>query len=303
MKNNLLLGVIFILLSGLFYATQTSIIKLEAIHLSVPILVFVQNFVCLVLILPVIYLKHKKRFLNLWTFSSVKRLHIIRAIFSVSISYFLFIALKHMPYFDSILLFNAFPLFTPLISFIFLKSKLQHLMWPFLILGFVGVALTMNIDGKIFSLPAIFALCSAISAAISIVLMRKISISDDSIKSLYFYFLIATIVSGIISIPYWNIELNIYVGSLLIIGILFFLVQYFMVLAATYTTPTVVSNLYYGNIIFSLIISIFLFGGAITNRSIIGMLCIMLGGLGVIYIQRRKKTNNSRCLVQTSNNT
>lgn len=287
MKNSLYLGALFALLSALCYSVQTSVIKLSTTSISVPILVFIQSLVCLILVIPVLFAKHKTKPLNHFSFSSVKKQHLLRTIFSLGISYFLFAALKHLSYFDSILLYNAFPLFIPFVALIILRARINHQLWPFVIVGFLGVGLTLHLDNKIFSLPALFALGSALSAALSIVMMRKISKSDDSIKSLYHYFFYSTIISGIVAIPFFHENLNLHWGVMIVIGALFFFVQYFLTLAATFTTPPVVSNLYYSNIIFSLVLSYFLFSEKVNWMMGLGMVFIVAGGLGIIYWQKR----------------
>ena len=62
-----------------------------------------------------------------------------------------------------------------------------------------------------------------------------------------------------------------------------------MILAVTYTTAQVVSNLYYTNIVFSLLISMYLFDNDLTAPIALGMMCIVLGGIGIIYFQTRRK--------------
>jgi drug/metabolite transporter (DMT)-like permease len=121
-------------------------------------------------------------------------------------------------------------------------------------------------------------------------MMRKISATDNSFKSIYYYFFISTIISGVIAIPELHEIAHSSFMLLVEMSVLFFFVQYFLVLAASYATAQVVSSMYYSNIIFSLIFSIFLLNSALTISVFIGMVCIVVGGMGVIYLQR--KSNN-----------
>ncbi|MGV3278804.1 DMT family transporter [Rickettsiales bacterium LUAb2] len=294
-QKHLFLGIVLTLFGALFYAIQTSLIKLFSYnHISVFTIVFIQSLICLAIMTPYMLIKHKNLDpLKPFTFSKVKTLHIIRTFAGLGISYFLFGALKYLPYFDSILLYNTFPLFIPIVGLFILKHKINHTLWPFIIIGFLGVALTMKLDDQIFSLPALLAIASAISAAISIVMTKKILTTDNNIKSIYFYFLYSSIIAGIIDIPYIG-ELK-YVPwlSIMVIGILFFFVQFSLTLAAKFINPPMLSNLYYVNIIFSIFLTSILFNENITNMMIIGMLCIILGGLGVVYLSNNKKLKKS----------
>jgi len=287
MKQSLLLGVVFSLLSALCYALQTSLIKLNGIQISVPVLVFIQSLLCLILIIPILLFKFGRSCLNPLTFSTIKKQHILRSVFSLGISYFLFLAIKKMPYFDAVLIYNAFPLFIPLIASIILGSALNKKILPYIIIGFIGVTLTMNFDHHIVSANAFIALGSAVSAALSIVMMRKISAKDNSLKSLYYYFLISTLLSAFIAWPEWQSHMHLSWLVLLIISMLFFFVQYFLVLGATFTTPSVVSGVYYSNIIFSMLFSYFLLENALSAKIFIGFILIMIGGIGVIFLQKK----------------
>lgn len=287
MKQSLLLGVIFSLLSAFCYSALTTLIKINGVSISVPILIFIQSAFCLVFILPIMLFKFGPSALNLKQFSSIKKQHLLRTLFSLGISYCLFLAIKKISYFDAVLLYNAFPLFVPALAFVLLGTTMNKRLWPFILIGFLGVAFTLNIDFNLISFGMLIALISALCAAGSIVMMRKISATDNSVKSLYYYFFMSTIISGIIAIPELN-ELSSSPLMLLIeMSVLFFFVQYFLVLAATFSTPQVVSSMYYSNIIFSLIFAIFLLNSHMTIGVLIGMVFIVLGGMGVIYLQKK----------------
>ena len=120
-------------------------------------------------------------------------------------------------------------------------------------------------------------------------MMRKISATDNSFKSLYYYFFISTIISGVIAIPELHEVAHSSFMLLVEMSVLFFFVQYFLVLSATYTTAQVVSSMYYSNIIFSLIFSILLLKNSLTMNVLVGMVFIIIGGIGVILLQRNAK--------------
>jgi len=287
MKQSLFLGVLFSLLSAFCYSVLTALIKINGADISVPLLVFSQRAFCLAFLLPFMLFKYGKSSLNLWKFSEVKKNHLVRAIFSLSIGYCLFLAIKKIPYFDAVLLYNASPLFIPIIAFALLRKKINHRLWPLILAGFLGVALTLNIDNALASLGGLVALLAALFSAGSIVMMRKISATDNSLKSLYYYFFISTIISGVIAAP----ELHIIPLSMLItlieMSLLFFFVQYFLVLAATHASPELVSSMYYANIIFSLIFSMVLLNSQLTISVLSGMVLIVVCGIGVIFLQRK----------------
>ena len=289
MKNYIFIGSLFTLLSALSYSVQISVIKMNVNELSIPVLVFIQSFICLLLIMPIIWIRHGSKCFNITGFSNVKIQHALRAIFSLGISYLLFAALITLPYFDAILLFNSFPLFIPFLGLIILNVSIKNSLWSFIIIGFIGVFLTLKSSSSLISLAALLAISSAVLTAVSIVMIRKISAIDDSLKSLYFYFLLSTLIAGAITIP-WDINIINSWRSLLIIGILFFFMQYFLTLAVTYTTVQTIASVYYSNIIFSLLIAFYFFDGHLNSKIILGMVLIVAGGIGVIALQWQKNS-------------
>ncbi len=288
MKTNHHIGIIFTLLSAFFYAVQAAIIKGIDGSVPVPVLVFIQSLIALIILMPIIGFQQTKSDTSLFK-SKVPVLHIWRTIFSLGISYFLFIALHFVPLVDGVLLANTSPFFIPFILFIFMRQKLQHKMWLPLIAGFIGIILILKPDSHIFDAYSLIALGAGISMALSMTMVRQISAYDNSITIVFYYFLFSTIIAGIISIAFWTpISLQT-VFDLIIIGILFFLVQYLLVLGLTYTTAQNVGVLYYSNVIFAAILGMLFFSEVSDFVSIIGILLTIISAIVIIKLPAAKK--------------
>ncbi|TNF66274.1 MAG: DMT family transporter [Gammaproteobacteria bacterium] len=290
MNKSLMIGAVFSLASALAYAVLTATIKAYVVETPMPLLIFMQSIVCLFLTMLFVIRKYKWQFISLNQFSSVKRYHFLRAIFSLGLSYLLFLSLSYIPYIDAILLFNTFPLWAIIFGFILFKNELNLLVIPMVVVGFLGVLFSIGFDRGVFSFGALLAVGSAISAALSILMQKKALTKDDSIKSLFYYFLVATVISGLISIPYWH-SLH-HIGILIIAGVLLFVSQAGLILATQFTIPQVVSALYYSNIVFSLVISLIYLNGSLSVSMLFGMFLIIISGLGVVYFQ--SKTNKKK---------
>ncbi|WP_018300482.1 DMT family transporter [Fangia hongkongensis] len=288
MKTNHHIGIIFTLLSAFFYAVQAAIIKGIDGSVPVPVLVFIQSLIALIILIPIIGFKQVKSDTSLFK-SKVPVLHIWRTIFSLGISYFLFIALHFVPLVDGVLLANTSPFFIPFILFIFMRQKLQHKMWLPLIAGFIGIILILKPDSHIFDAYSLIALGAGISMALSMTMVRQISAYDNSITIVFYYFLFSTIIAGIVSIAFWTpISLQT-VFDLIIIGVLFFLVQYLLVLGLTYTTAQNVGVLYYSNVIFAAILGMLFFSEVSDFISIIGILLTIISAIVIIRLPAAKK--------------
>ncbi len=288
-NKSIILGTVFTLLSALCYSGQTAFVK--SYVFNIPMLAFLQSLISLVLLSPLLILKYKFGFLNLSEFSQVKKLHLLRTIFSMGISYSLFIALTKGSYFNAMLLYNLFPVIAPILSYFILKQYIRKLSLLFIIIAFIGAALTLNLATGIISVSSCFAIISAFCTAASITMIKKISTHDNSIKSIYFYFLMSTVISGLVALFFMqDIHFSFaIIAPLIAIGALFFAVQYLLVLGTVYANPTIVSVTYYSNIVFSFILSAVFFHDHLSVKIILGMLLIFIGGVSVVLIQMSNK--------------
>ncbi|MFZ9036014.1 MAG: DMT family transporter [Francisellaceae bacterium] len=290
MQQHLNKGVIFTLLSALIYAIQAAVVKLSGQTTPLPVLVFIQSFVALVLILPIMLRSyHKQRHYKENPFKTkALSLHIWRSIFSLGISYFLFASLSFIPLVDGVLMANTAPFFVPFILLMLTKKPLQHSLWLPLVIGFIGILLILKPDSQLFNPYALIALGAGVSMALSMTMVRRLSAIDNSLSIVFYYFLLSTIIAGIVSLPFWH-RMNLAdLMSLIIIGALFFFVQYFLVLGLKYANAQIVSALYYANVIFAAIIGAILFDETSGVLSVAG---IILTITSAVVIIRKQNTN------------
>lgn len=189
MNRDLFLGIVLSLTGAFLYSLQTTFVKTYADHLPLSMIVFVQSAVSLLFILPVIFkngIKHAQK-----TFKT-KQIHIqlLRTICSLSTSYLLFYSVQYIPLVNAMLLANTSPLIVPFIGYLFLSQEINHRLWVPIIIGLIGVGLVLHPDARIFHPASLLALGAAISMAVSMLCVRKLS-STDSSETTTFYFMAA----------------------------------------------------------------------------------------------------------------
>ena len=141
------------------------------------------------LILPLIFKQGYQPALNSLKTKNLNK-HILRTIFSLGISYFLFSAVKFIPLVDAALLVNTAPLMMPFLGLIFLSQKINHRLWLPLIIGFIGVVLVLHPNGEVFQTASLLALAAGVCMAASIMLVRQTSQTDSALTNAFYYFLI-----------------------------------------------------------------------------------------------------------------
>ncbi|ALA23980.1 hypothetical protein AVI51_08065 [Piscirickettsia salmonis] len=295
--SSLIKGIALTLFSALSYASLAAVIKH---HPEVPLslLVFAQSLVCLVLILPIIIQQNKKTAGALKNKKSLFKtnylhFHIIRAFFSLGISYCLFFALKTIPLVNGVLLANTSALFTPFLALLFFRQKINHKLWPAILIGFVGVAIILNPshDGFLRG-GALFALASALCVSSSMLFIRRTTDQDSGLTSAFYYFLLSSIISGVflaINQPHLSTS---FIRIILVTGLLFFCTQFALTLALQFIDAHIVSTLYYSNIVFAVLISVILLHAPTSLLMLGGIVLVCFSGIGCVYIQNKQKKHN-----------
>lgn len=280
------IGISMTLLSAFAYAVLTAIVKSQSAMVPLPIIVFVQSLVTLLLILPIIFKNGMRTAIQTLRSPHIFT-HLIRTLFSLGISYFLFLAVAYIPLVNAVLLANTAPLLVPFIAYFFLRQKINHNLWIPILIGFAGITIVLHPNLHNFNFASLAALAAGFCMATSMLLVRKTASKDSSITISFYYFLFSTIVSGIIVIWFW-IPLPLHTFLILIAeGVIFFIVQFSLAIALKNAPAELVSSLYYSNIIFAAIIEMIIWKSGLSFLTISGIILTAVGGILCIRAQSR----------------
>lgn len=283
------IGILLTLISALCYALQSAVIKGHYAVLPLPVIVFVQSLWALILLIVILMLFQRTKIKSILTTKNLK-LQIFRSVASLGISYLLFFSLKFIPLADGVLLANASPLMVPFLAWIFFRQPINHKLWLPLILGFIGVMAVLKPSAGIFNPASFFALGAGLSMASSMLLVRRLSTWDSTLTSLFYYFFLSSIISGIVMLFFLKTQNNIsiafaHIPLMLLVGSLFFVVQYFLTKALEYTNAQIVSIAYYSCVIFAVILGWILFAAKLDWLIMIGIILICGSGIACIQVQ------------------
>jgi drug/metabolite transporter (DMT)-like permease len=199
-----------------------------------------------------------------------------------------FSALRLIPLANASLLQNAFPLFTPLIAWMWLKKKFSYKIWFGIVLGIIGLIFILKPNSRLINIGAIFGLCSGISAAFSLVTVRLLDETEPTNRILFYFFLSGTIFLA----PFFIINYTpLHAQSLILlvsIGILTYLAQMFNAQALLYAGTTTVSSLGYSTVIFAGIFGWLVWRYIPDTLSFIGMGLVFIGGTLTTLLHKQK---------------
>jgi drug/metabolite transporter (DMT)-like permease len=281
--NNLGLGILLTVLAFLSVAIMSALGKAASKSVSSEVLVFFQNSISLVILTPWIL---RDGIENLRT--EHLGLHFVRGISGMLSQYFMFVALKYIPLVDTVLLVNAAPLFIPLITWAWLKHGIGGRLWLSLVIGFVGIVLILQPGGEVFSWATPLALVAGIFSAIALVTVGKLNITEPSLRILFYYFLISTVLTAPLVIAKWSKPEPKAWIYLVGIGLTMALAQLLLILAYEQASPSRVSPFNYSVVVFSGLIGWIVWNQIPNALSILGIILVCVGGiLSVIHYHKK----------------
>lgn len=279
-SQNIKFGVLYGIISSFSFSMMSVFAKLIGNDLPTSTLIFFRFGTSLILIAPWILIDRN------FTFKIHQPIrYVIRILAALLALFSIFHAIKFIPLVDALLLNNTAPLFVPIIAFIITGAKTpKKAIWG-IVLGFVGVGIILNPGKELFSSSAsLIALASGILAALAIVQMRLISKTSTTKQMLFYYFLVSTIVSGVIASLQWKTPENLIIWFLLLgIGIFGTLYQLFATLSYVTAPVRLMSPLLFLTVIFGGIFDWIIWKNTPSMLIVTGAVLIILGSIIAIY--------------------
>ena len=280
-------AVIFALLSALSMSIMASLVKLTVSYTTNNMTVFFRFAISFIYIIIIIIIKklrgdalpHKTQHICL---------HILRAIFSVTAMIMFYYALRYIPLVNGNLLLMTNALFIPILAFLIFHSTTDLTHWTAVIIGFIGVILVLNPSNTIFNPVNLIALGAGLISAFALMTIRALSKYDSAHTSMFYYFSLACIFSGITAIFNWQTP-NLHTLILLIcVGIFGTCYQEFLTRALQYASSKIISSLLYTSIVFSGIIGLVTWQETPKPLVTIGIILVCLSGFLTIKFAKIK---------------
>jgi drug/metabolite transporter (DMT)-like permease len=255
--------------------------KVSSQYTSTGVLLLSQNLICFLFVLPV-------ALRGGWSSLRTGKigLHILRATMGTACWYALFFAITQIPLSNATLLTYSAPLWMPLIAWLVTHQPVHRLTWIGAGIGFVGVILVLQPQGRSFSLGELSALSGAVFLAVAMMSVRWLGATEPTIRVLFYYFLLSTLMSVPIALFDWQPFTSQAWGWLIALGIAQLLSQVLIVVAYRYASAEKVGPFIYSVIVFTALIDWIVWDHAPTPSSYLGMALVIGGGLVAIRAKR-----------------
>lgn len=273
-------GIFIILFARLCFALVITLAREASALIPLAEVVFFQNLVSLVLLIP---------FLGSFGLKSFKTeklgLIFIRTLFGLLAFIFLFMSSQKLPLTQAILLNNTAPIFVPIVSWIWKKKKINHKLWIGIVLGFIGVAWILKPTPSIAEnhvwdteLGSLYGVISGLCLAIALKSMRILR-KEKVFSVLLYYYALSSIMVLPFSLQEWKTP-TLSLGVLLvIIGVLTLLTQSSYLKAFHYGKASVLSPFFYVAVVYGALIDWLIYQQHFSWTFLVGVLFICVGGI------------------------
>lgn len=264
-------GIIFIIFSAFGFAMMSAFIKLSG---DLPSFekTFFRNIISLMVAFALV-LRHEKSFLGK---KENQKILILRSLFGTLGIILNYYSIDRLVLSDANMLNKLSPFFVIIFSWLFLHEKINKKQILSILIAFTGALFIIKPAFNLNITPAIIGALGGISAAAAYTCVRALS-GKESPNTIVFYF---SFFSSVTTFPlmllyYAPMEL-IQLIYLILAGVFASLGQFGITFAYKYAPAKEISIFDYTNIIFSALISLYLFGIFPDFLSIIGYIIIFL---------------------------
>ncbi len=272
-------GALTVILGGMILVTMTTLVKTLGATIHSFEIVFVRCLIGFLLLSPLLFKAGGAGFRTRRTV-----MQFLRAAFGMAAMFCGFWSVTHMPLADATAIGFSRPLFMIVLALVFLGEVVGWRRAVATVAGFTGILIMARPFTQGFEPVALVAASGALSAAIAVVVIKKLAVSDSVMTTMIHYTFWTTVIAAIPAAMVWQTPSLADAGLLLLVGILGVagqtaMTQGFMLGEATFVVP-----FDYLRLIYATIFGIALFSEIPTFISIIGALIIVASSF---YILKR----------------
>ncbi len=276
-------GGLLVLASALLFSGVGALVKAASADLPTEVIVFFRNAVAMALLLP--WLKFRHRGLSLKT--NCPHLHLLRAAAGLGAMYCFFIALKLLRLADAMLLCYTLPIFIPIIEWLWLKEPVSRQTKIAVAVGFVGIALVLKPGLGLFQAAGLVGLASGLLAALAIVGIRRMTVTEPVVRVVFYFTLFGTLVSAVPLIWAWQDPTGHMLWALCVMGVLAIMAQMCLTKGYSLAPAGQVGPFNYGNVVFAAIIGWVFWGETMDGLTLVGAVITCSAGIIATYRSER----------------
>jgi drug/metabolite transporter (DMT)-like permease len=272
-------GIAFMIVATLLFSVSSAFAKWQVALYPVGEVMFIRSFsslvVCAAFILP---------FTGLSVFATIRpRDHVLRGL-SQSISQtFSVIAFSLMPLAGAVAINFSAPLWSALVSVVWLKERAGPVRWLVLLVGFLGVLIVTNPGADSLQVGALFALGNAILYGSVTVAVRGMAATESANTLLMWQMVTVAFFHAFLLVFGLKWPAPIDAAMLVCSGIANAVGQFFWTRALHLAPATAVSPFFYLMLVWALVIGYVVWGDVPTTGLLVGSAIVVASGLLLLW--------------------
>jgi drug/metabolite transporter (DMT)-like permease len=284
-KTNLRLAIPAVLVASLFNALMGMIVKISSSSLSTSSMITWRNLINLMFILPwLLWIPPRGHLIEKVKTHQIG-MHLIRACSGLTSVFLYFYSLKYLLISDATLLFNTFPIFIPIVAYLWRRTRTPPMMWWGIGIAFLGIVLTLHPGSGVVQMASLCAIASGMLGAVSYTAIRYSHYTEPSRRTMFYYAFIAFIIAGLVSLIDFSgnwMQLNPQkLWLLLALGVTGMVNQTCLIQALKHAPARLMSCFMYSSVIFAMMIDWWLWGNSLSLLSYLGFALILLGAIWI----------------------
>ena len=268
-------GALCVLSASLIFAVLGAVVKVVSLSLTNEMIVFFRNFCSLFFILPWIWYSRPPRGVRTTLFS----LHLLRSVAGLGAMYCFFYVIGRMQLSESFLLMSTAPLFIPIIAYVWIREPVEQKVRGAIILGFVGILLILKPGIGVFHPIAFIGLGAGLMGAVAMVSIRRMSSSEPTIRIVFYFTVISTLISAVPLIWWWQSPKREIWWLLVLMGLLATVGQFLLTKGYSISPAAKVGPFSYSNVVFAMFFGWLLWGESLDFLTWIGAFLVCVAGI------------------------
>jgi drug/metabolite transporter (DMT)-like permease len=216
--------------------------------------------------------------------------HLARGLSQAVSQTFTVIAFSLMPLAGAVAINFSAPLFSGLISVLWLKERAGIARWSVLFIGFVGVLIVVKPGADSIQLGALFALANAVMYGSVTVAVRGMSKTESANTLLMWQMVCLAVMHSFLLVFGFKWPTPQHAALLVSSGVANAAAQYLWTRALHAAPATAVSPFYYFLLVWTMFIGFFVWGDVPTTSLVVGSGIVVASGLFLLYQEAQRKT-------------
>ncbi|NOQ45881.1 MAG: EamA family transporter [Desulfobulbaceae bacterium] len=266
------MAVLLMFCASACFVTMSALVKAMGESLPLIELMFLRSVIAVPFLLILLLRKQKPLIATAW------KIMLLRTLFGTLAMFSFYYALTHMPLAECVFIGRTQPIILSLLAPLLVGETAPRTAWIAILLGLAGAVIIMQ-PNVAWSPAAGVALLAAATSAVAHLLVRRLNRTENPSVIVFNFTLLMSMISGIITIPSFQMPSAMQWIFLMFIAGFASLGQYLMTLAYSMDKAPVVAAASYASVLLSVVYGYFFWNEIPTLAGWIGGALVVGGGM------------------------